>query len=311
LSSGGGSVASIARAMSKKNGQQFKTNEKRVNRLLQDDDFQINDSLHRKYINLLFDSLTERGLLNVGDNILIKVDFTTDTDEFSILMASVDFGGRSVPLYFSMRSYPKRKGQNDQKKMEKAFLKELRHLLSKKYTYTIVADRGFGNDRFATWCLENDFDYVLRKCEDLNIEVDGNKMNLKDFSGKTQKIKAYVSAWKKETIFEIKTKNDSTWFLFSSLSDNKSFSEIYEKRFGIEKCFQDQKSSGFNIEKIKIRKYDRFKRLYFSICLAQLFVVMVGEYVQNNNHPLKKNFIYLWTYYQHFQARMACVQAVL
>ncbi|GHT98837.1 hypothetical protein FACS1894126_4690 [Alphaproteobacteria bacterium] len=125
---------------------------------------------------------------------MIKVDFTTDTDEFLILMASVDFGGRSVPLYFSMRSYPKRKGQNDQKKMEKAFLKQLRHLLSKKYTYTIVADRGFGNDKFATLCLENDFDYVLRKCDNLNIEVDGNRLNLKDFSGETRKFKAYVPA---------------------------------------------------------------------------------------------------------------------
>ncbi|GHU20569.1 hypothetical protein FACS189472_12120 [Alphaproteobacteria bacterium] len=133
-------------------------------------------------------------MLKVGDNILIKIDFTTDTDEFLMLMASVDFGGRSVPLYFSMRSYPKRKGQNDQKKMEKAFLKQLRHLLSKKYTYIIVADRGFGNDRFATLCLENDFDYVLRKCDNLNIEVDGNKLNLKDFSGETRKFKAYVPA---------------------------------------------------------------------------------------------------------------------
>ncbi|GHU11037.1 hypothetical protein FACS189449_01670 [Alphaproteobacteria bacterium] len=194
LHSGSSSVASIARAMSQQNGQQFKTNEKRVNRLLQDDDFQINDSLHRKYINLLFDSLHERGLLKVGDNILIKVDFTTDTDAFLILMASVDFGGRSVPLYFSMRSYPKRKGQSDQKKMEKAFLKQLRHLLSKKYTYTIVADRGFGNNRFADLCLENGFDYVLRKCDNLNIEVNGNKLNLKDFSGKTRTFKAYVPA---------------------------------------------------------------------------------------------------------------------
>ncbi|GHU13047.1 hypothetical protein FACS189449_07840 [Alphaproteobacteria bacterium] len=189
-----------------------------------------------------------------------------------------------------MRSYPKRKGQSNQKKMEKAFLKQLRHLLSKKYTYTIVADRGFGNNRFADLRLENGFDYVLRKCDNLNIEVNGNKLNLKDFSSKTRKFKAYVPAWKKEAIFEVKTKNDSTWFLFSSLSDDKSFSEIYEKRFGIEKCFQDQKSSGFDIEKTKIRKYDRFKKLYFSMCLAQLFAVLVGEYVQNNNHPLKKKF---------------------
>jgi hypothetical protein len=85
--------------------------------------------------------------------------------------------------------------------------------------------------------------------------------------------------------FEIRTEKKSTWFLFSSISPEKEF---YKKRFSIEKCFQDQKSLGFDIEKTKIKKYDRFKRLYFSVCLSQLFVVMIGEYAANKNHPLKK-----------------------
>jgi hypothetical protein len=283
-------VAAIARNLSQKNGQTFRANEKRVNRFLQDENFQIDDALWRRYVNLLFDSLTERGLLKIGDNILIRVDYTTDTDDFLILEASIDFGGRSVPLYFSMRSYPKRKGQSDQKKMESAFMKELRHILSKKYSYTIVADRGFGNDRFAHLCQKCGFDYVLRICENLNITIDGNSLNLKNFCGTNSKIKAHVLAWNKDVNFEIRTEKKSSWFLFSSLSPERNFSEIYKKRFSIEKCFQDQKSSGFNMEKTKIRKYDRFKRLYFSICLAQLFVVMVGEYITNKNHPLKKRF---------------------
>ncbi|MDR1560743.1 MAG: hypothetical protein LBS23_00075 [Holosporaceae bacterium] len=176
-------VASIARSLSQENGQTFKANEKRVNRFLQDKDFQVDDAFWRKYVNLLFDSLTERGLLKIGDNVLIKVDYTTDRGDFLILEASVDFGGRSVPLYFSMRLYPKRNGQSDQKKMEAAFVKELRHILSKKYTYTIVADRGFGNNRFAQLCEKCGFDYVLRICENLNIQIDGNSLNLKNFCG--------------------------------------------------------------------------------------------------------------------------------
>lgn len=116
-------------------------------------------------------------------------------------------------------------------------------------------------------------------------------MNLKSLSGKTKNFRAYVFSWDKEVDFEVKTENDSTWFLFYS---NKEFSasSIYQKRFSIEKCFQDQKSSGFNIEKTKIRKYDRFKRLYFTMCLAQLFMVILGEYVENKKHPLKKKISY-------------------
>ena len=73
------------------------------------------------------------------------------------------------------------------------------------------------------------------------------------------------------------------------LTETKGVSR-YEKRVSIKKCFQDQKSSGFNIEKSKIRKYARFKRLYFAVCLAQLFTVIIGEHVTNNNHPLKESF---------------------
>ncbi len=51
----------------------------------------------------------------------------------------------------------------------------------------------------------------------------------------------------------IKTEKGSTWFLVMPLTVTKGASR-YEKRFSIEKCFQDQKSSGFNIEKSKIRK---------------------------------------------------------
>ncbi|GHU16014.1 hypothetical protein FACS189472_00130 [Alphaproteobacteria bacterium] len=74
-------MASIALAMSQQKGQQFKTSEKRVNRLLQDDDFQINDSL-------------------LGDNILIKVDFSTDTDEFLILSGQRRFWRKICAIVF-------------------------------------------------------------------------------------------------------------------------------------------------------------------------------------------------------------------
>ena len=278
-----------SRSMCAINNQSFKTNEKRANRLLQDVNFQIDDEVWRKYIKLLFDTMEERNLLKMGDNLQINVDYTTDTDEFLILMASVNFYGRAVPLYFSMRSYPKRKGQHNQKKLEFSFISGLRHLLSKKYTYTIVSDRGFGNDRFAQLCINKGFDYVLRLNENLNIKVGDKVCNLNDFEGKDAKFTAKVLRWEREVNFEIHTENKSTWFLMLS-KPAISGKETYEKRFSIEKCFQDQKSSGLNIEKCKIRKYDRFKRLYFAACLAQLFIVMVGEYIENEKHPLKKRF---------------------
>ena len=168
--------------------------------------------------------------------------------------------------------------------MEGSFIRELRHLLPKKYTYTIVADRGFGNQRFAKLCRDNGFDFVLRTNENLQINIHGKVENLEKYKGKNDKFDAEIVRWGERYHFEIKTEKGSTWFLVMPIG-LKNGAERYAQRFSIEKCFQDQKSSGFEIEKCKIRKYDRFKRLYFSMCLAQLLAVIAGEYVEAKNHP--------------------------
>ena len=64
----------------------------------------------------------------------------------------------------------------------------------------------------------------------------------------------------------------------------------YGRRFKIEKCFFDQKSNGFNIEKTRIMKYDRVKRLVFCVCIAQAIMLFVGDILKHNHHGLKKTF---------------------
>ena len=82
-------------------------------------------------------------LIKTGDKIPIKIDFTTSEDNFLILCASIIVADKAVPIYFTMRCYPVCKDMIDQKRMERAFFKCLKNFLSKKYSYIIVADRGF------------------------------------------------------------------------------------------------------------------------------------------------------------------------
>ena len=74
--------------------------------------------------------------------------------------------------------------------MEGSFIRALRHLLPKIYNYTIVEDRGFGNQRFAKLCQENGFNFVLRINENLKIEREGKVENLEKYKGKNKKFKA-------------------------------------------------------------------------------------------------------------------------
>jgi hypothetical protein len=42
-------------------------------------------------------------------------------------------------------------------------------------------------NKFAQLCEECGFDYVPRICENLNIQIDGNSLNLKNFHGQNSK----------------------------------------------------------------------------------------------------------------------------
>ena len=54
--------------------------------------------------------------------------------------------------------------------------------------------------------------------------------------------------------------------------------------------FQDQKSSGFNIEKTKIKSYSRFKKLLYCSYIAQNMLLFLGEYLDENVDTIKKKF---------------------
>jgi hypothetical protein len=244
--------------------------------------------------------LEERKVINEGEKIQINVDFTSCEDNFLILSASVPLSDdKFITLYWNTRKYPKKKNGMSQTKMEGAFIRRLRHILSKKYQYIIVADRGFGNDRFMRLCENNNFDFVLRLNNNLNIimENDNNINNVKNINT-DNKFKAKIPSWNNiERYFTVKRADDNIgddkepaiWRLISDNGELDAFS-IYSKRFKIEKIYQDFKSSGYNIEGSKIRKYDRFRRLLYIVTLAHCLTCFLGDIIQKTKNNLKKNF---------------------
>ena len=284
---GSANTSLISRQLSKINGNSFKTNDMAIYRLLHNKNFQIDDSFFRQHVNLIFDLLEQRQVIKKGSQIQINVDFTSHEDNFLILSASVILNDKAITLYFSMRKYPKKKNQISQIKMEQAFVKGLRHILSKKYSYVIVADRGFGNDRFATLCTENNFDYVLRLNSNLSLKRNNKKINLKTLK-QDEVFTAQVINWKKDVNITICSKGKKIWYLMGSNKFIKS-KPAYERRFKIEKNYQDCKSSGYDIENNKIRKYDRFKRLLYCVLLAHTLTSIIGHVISTSGTAIKKN----------------------
>jgi len=285
------STGAIATSISMISGKSFIAADNQIRYLISNIKFQVDDKLWRCYQRIIFSFLAEGGYIKTTQKIFIQLDYTTIDNDFLILTASITFRGKAVPIYFTMRRYPKRKNITNLIKMEKAFIKGLFHCLSNKYQYVIVADRGFGNNRFMQLCQDNNFEYIVRVKGDLNIEH-GTKIKLNEIKHNKSCKNVFVPSWSRNANFIIKKKNGSIWYLCTNISilDRRVIVREYERRFKIEKCFQDQKSSGFNIENTKIRKYDRLKRLLFCTYLSQAFLLFTGDILKHNHHSIKKTF---------------------
>ena len=281
---------SLARGLASLTDQNFNACEKRVNRFLDNKNFVVDDSLFRCHKNLIFSALKEMNL--ISEVIFINVDFTTKKDEFLILSASIPLKNRGIPLFFTMRNYPKKAGKLNQKKMELAFLKSLKHLLPSEYKYVIVADRGFCTSRFINLCLDLGFDYIIRTITNLNVILDDKKTNIKNIKeGQYDVAKVLIPTWKMETRLITNKKEGKIWRLFTSLKeDNSSIISQYVKRFNIEKMFQDQKSSLFDIESTQIKKYSKFKKLYYIVTLTQAIMMLIGYLIEEKLPEIKKKY---------------------
>jgi Transposase DDE domain len=285
-------TAEIAQQMGKQNSKPFDTNEKTLYRLLTSSIFQIDDKFWRCYLKMIFSFLENQKIIQQDHKVFLQVDFTSNTDNFLILCASIRCKSRAIPLYFSMRRYPQKANMIDQKKMELAFLKALKHALSKKYKYVIVADRGFGNSRFIENCQNLGFDYLIRLTTNKKILNENGKFSLSDLRSRKELQEINVTAWKKNVhiIKTPKTKEKEGWCLATSLV-NLTYTELveeYKRRFKIEKVFQDLKSSGFDLESSKIKKYDRYKRIFCLSAIAHALMVLVGNCIDENIPELKK-----------------------
>lgn len=275
------STYEIARHVCKANNMSFNTNEKGLNYLLNNDNFQVDDNYWRMHMKMIFELMSEQDLLRNGEKVYIQVDFTSNQEDFLILCASIIVNNRSVPLYFTMRNYPKKKNQYDHKKMELAFLKGLKHLLSKKYQYVIVADRGFGNKRFIEACEQTGFEYLIRMEPNMNIDYGDAIGIMEEICDSDQIYEIEVKKWRKKLTIHKHSNEAGSWYLASNIKDLKHSKslEIYKDRFKIEKCFQDLKSSGFDIESSKIRKYSNYKRLLVLCMAAHGLLVLFGNFI--------------------------------
>jgi hypothetical protein len=246
-----------------------------------------------------------------GDFFYLVID-RTQWKDVNLLMISLAYNRRAIPIYFILLN----KLGNSNYEEQKQVLNPVLNLLE-DYNKVVLGDREFCSVDLAKWLSSWSCTYFslrLKKntCIQIEAEIWQQLQELKLTPGmsvyhqgvKVTKTKGFgpfnlAAKWKKTyrgwTV-------DEAWFLITNLDSVDNSIEAYQRRMGIEEMFRDFKSGGYNLEGTQVRG-KRLEALILLITLAysqatfwgnKLQSLGIGNYVVRPTPPRRK-------YRQHSQ----------
>ncbi len=275
------------------------------------------ESIHRK-IRRLFDSpkfqvydiydciisyvIANYNIKHNDKVVHIVIDHSFCNDKFTTLMFTLRIGKQSIPLWF--RSF---EGISDPDAFATNLIIEginyVYNLFKDKACYLrFLADRWFPNVVVLRHIDSLDCTYVFRTKSEHKVRYFDSKeghhiwKHLSEFTHKKYTSK-YLENVDYTTTNPIKTNivlgktngTDDPWLLVTN-GDCQSAVKDYSYRFGAIECyFKNTKTNGFYIESTKIQKLSAFEGMYLLVCIAVLWLIIIGsDYSKNKNNYCHK-----------------------
>ena len=247
---------------------------------------EINYYYFVKYVLENYKPKAQRGKIN------IIIDYTTVEDKFLILQMILKVGKRAIPLWYKIFHYKDKNNQNTEHVIE-GLLEVYSHLENYKYDIVVLADRGFKNTKLFEFVEKKlGWKYCIRCTKDVGVKIAGNRniKKLQDIKPRKNKGRHFNSVKLTMKEFECNLSvcraegKADTWYLIHNIDHAMSINE-YKKRFEIEEMFRDLKSNGFNLEDTWTRDLNYIRNLYFCLCIAYTWMIILGAFCSKN----KKN----------------------
>lgn len=270
------------------------------------DIYNVYDSIIRTVIN---------NISNVRHNeIIVTLDHMFTKDNFVTIMFTLKIDNQGIPLWFRSERTLSNCHQEIQKYSRKKlfqedFIKtavdEVLDILSPLNTKVIfLADRWFFNLKLLEYIQFKNQYYCFRAKSKSSVrfllynkkEKHSIYRHLSDLDSTIYRSKYYknleLGSLKLKVNLAISRKivsPDDPWYIVTNL-DPKVAIMKYKHRFGaIEMFFKSQKTNGFYLESTKTRNLHAFETLYGVICIASLWLNIIGiDYIKNYNHYKKK-----------------------
>ena len=271
-------VAMIGHALAQARGLVTKHAVKQVDRLLSNDGIEVWDSFAR----WVPQQIGERR------DILVAMDWTDfDRDDQATLVLSLVTGhGRAAPLlWLSVWKGELTKQRND---FEDACLRRLAELVPAGCRVTMLADRGFGDQKLFAFLAALGFDYVIRFRGNIGVtDAGGQTRPAAEWVGKGGRarklVDARVTAQGRQVgaVVCVHAKNmKEPWCLASSERDPTAATLInhYAKRWTIEPQFRDTKDLrfGMGLSATRIGEPMRRDRLLLISAFATALLTLLG-----------------------------------
>lgn len=227
-------------------------------------------------------------VLGARKDVMLAMDWTEfDDDDHSTLCAYViTRHGRATPLYW--KTIRKSEMAGNRTRTEHEFIEQLHSWIPTEVAVTLLADRGFGDQKLYELLTLYHWDFVIRFRGNILVESeDGETRPAAEWapgSGRARKLqRARVTgdrALVPAVVVVHARRMKECWALATSL-DKETASAIvkrYGRRFSIEETFRDTKDLhfGMGLKLTHIGRTDRRDRILFLFAVAHTLLTLLG-----------------------------------
>ena len=271
-------IHTIGRALAEATGRKRKHAVKQIDRLLSNGGVQLG-ALFPAWIRYVVGPRTE---------IVVALDWTEfEKDDHSTICAYlITRHGRATPLIWKTVQKSTMAGKRGSYEIE--LLDVLGEALPGEVGITVLADRGFGDQKLYEHLAFLGWDYVIRFREGILVTQDGKTKPAAEWvppSGHAKMLKGVAVTADKTSVPAVVVKHGKgmkdAWCLATSRADDGAAAvvKLYSRRFTIEETFRDTKDIrfGMGLSSTHIRDAGRRDRLLLLGAMAHALLVLLGE----------------------------------
>lgn len=217
-----------------------------------------------------------------GSTIHLIMDQSQIREEMQLLMLSVYFEKRALPVCFSVHEQEGNVGYEEQEKLLDIALS----WIPEGYKVRLDADRFYGSSNLISYANKHLDDYRIRLKSNLSANVDGMLQKTGDLVTGEYAFYSDVRLTKDEVVTNIGVMCEEgytdPWIIAMKAEPNKTTVRDYSQRWGIEPSFSDMKSRGFDLNKTQMWYTENIERLVMLVALSMYIAVSTGlERVEN------------------------------